>query len=94
MGQWRNRNDSYYYGLVHLAVLPGETILDGYYTGFLSDTHIVAEKWRWVRVDPGSAAGVDLSSLRLNEPRPIFDALAARTPFDGPIGLDQLVTSR
>jgi hypothetical protein len=92
LGQWRNRNDSYYYGSLHLAVLPGDTILDGYYTGFLNDTQIVAEPWRWVRVQPASAAGVDLTTVTLAEPRRLYDTVVRRTPFDGPIPLEQVLT--
>lgn len=91
MGQWRNRNDSYYYGSLHLSVLPGDAILDGYYTGFLNDTHIVAEPWRWVRVEPESSAGIDLTGVTLAEPRRVWDAITGRTQFDGPIPLDQVL---
>ena len=94
MGQWRNRNDRYYYGSLHLAVLPGEAMLDGYYTGFLNDTQIVAEPWRWVRVAPVSVAGVDLSSATLGQPREIYDMLAQRSQFDGPISLEQVTEPR
>jgi hypothetical protein len=38
IGRWRNISDSYFYGSLHFPVLPGETMLDGYYTGFLSDS--------------------------------------------------------
>ncbi len=52
IGRWRNVNDTYFYGSLHFAVHPGEAMLDGYYTGFLSDSQVVAERWRWVRVEP------------------------------------------
>jgi hypothetical protein len=90
IGRWRNVNDSYFYGSLHFAVLPGETVLDGYYTAFLSDSQVVAEPWRWVRVDPESAKGVDLSTIVLAEPRCIYDALVGRSRFDVPIPLAQL----
>jgi hypothetical protein len=39
IGTWRNSSDSYYYGAVHLAVHPSETVIDGYYTSVLSDRY-------------------------------------------------------
>lgn len=87
MGQWRNTNDRYYFGSLHLVLQPGESILDGYYTGFLSDAAVVAERWRWVRIDPGTTDGIDLSTLTVREPRELFDTLTAHGPFEGPIPL-------
>ena len=90
IGRWRNISDTYFYGSLHFAVLPGETMLDGYYTGFLSDSQVVAERWRWVRVQPQSAEGVDVNTVVLGEPRRIYDAIVGRSPFDAPIPLEQL----
>ena len=64
-------------------------MLDGYYTGFLSDSQVVAERWRWVRVEPQSAEGVDVNVV-LGEPRRIYDAIVGRSSFDAPIPLEQL----
>ena len=52
IGTWRNTSDTRYYGSLHLAVLPGETVMDGHYTGLASDISVSAEHWRWVRLDP------------------------------------------
>ncbi|AKN16156.1 hypothetical protein [Mycobacterium haemophilum] len=90
MGYFRNCNDHYFYGSLHLAVLPGETILDGYYTGFINDTQVVAEPWRWVRVDPQSTQNIDLAEVTLGEPRRVYEALTSRTQFDRPIPLDEV----
>jgi hypothetical protein len=90
IGRWRNVNDSYFYGSLHVAALAGETVLDGYYTGFLSDSEVVAQPWRWVRVEPQSAQGIDLNTVVLGEPRRIYDAIVERSRFDGPIPLAQL----
>lgn len=90
IGLWRNVNDDYFYGSLHVTVLAGETMLDGYYTGFLSDSEVVAERWRWVRVEPQSAAGVDLDAVVLGEPQRIYDAIVGRSRFDGPLPLAQL----
>ncbi len=72
IGQWRNTSDSYYYGSVHLAVLPGETILDGYYTAVLTDTQVVADRWRFVRVEPQSTADIDLNTITLRNPLDLY----------------------
>jgi hypothetical protein len=65
-------------------------MLDGHYTGFLSDSEVVAERWRWVRVEVQSAEGVDLNTVVLGEPQRIYDAIVERSRFDGPIPLAQL----
>jgi len=90
IGRWRNVNDNYFYGSLHVAVLAGEAMLDGHYTGFLSDSEVVAERWRWVRVEVQSAEGVDLNTVVLGEPQRIYDAIVERSRFDGPIPLAQL----
>jgi hypothetical protein len=91
LGHFRNRNDSYFFGSLHLAALPGDNVLDGYYTGFLNDTAVVTEPWRWVRVEPQSATGIDLNTISLAEPSLVYDAVAARTGFEGPIPLQQVI---
>lgn len=91
MGHFRNRNDRYFFGSLHLVVLPGEAILDGYYTGFLNDTSVLAQPWRWVRVDPRSAEDVDLHGVTLGDPASVYDAIAARNQFDGPIALSAVI---
>jgi hypothetical protein len=48
IGQWKNMSDTRYFGSLHLAVLPGETVMDGTYTGLASDIEVSAERWRWV----------------------------------------------
>lgn len=91
IGTWRNSSDSYYYGAVHLAVLPSETVMDGYYTSLLSDTRVVANRWRWVRVDPQSTLGVDLTTTVLGDPAELYDILTAHAPAAPPIPLARLV---
>lgn len=93
MGHWRNHNDAYYFGSVHLIVLPGETKMAGYYTGFLNDSEIVAQSWHWVRIDPDSYAGGDLADVTLKEPAALYDALCHQTPYDGPLALGDVTES-
>jgi hypothetical protein len=94
IGQWRKTHDNYYYGSLHLVVLPGEALLDGYYTGFLTDTQVVAEPWRWIRVEPESAAGIDLNTVTLRDPGRLCDVIANRTRYDGPIPLAHVIEDR
>lgn len=91
IGQWRNTNDAYYYGTVHLIVRPGEDLLDGLYTGFVTDSEILAAPWHWVRIDPQSAKDVDLTSVTLIDPRRIYETITARTAFHGPMDLTDVL---
>jgi hypothetical protein len=93
LGHWRNVNDAYYFGSMHLIVLPGETVLEGYYTGFLDDRQIVAQPWRWIRIEPSSHAGVDLNEVTLQEPRELYSTLASQTRFGGPLSLSSVTES-
>lgn len=68
IGHWKNISDTRYFGSVHLAVLPGETVMDGYHTGFSSDIQVDAMRWKWVRLDPVSLSGVDLQEVTLKDP--------------------------
>lgn len=87
IGRWRNVNDRYFYGSIHLAVLPGELTMDGFYTAVQSDTAVASEPWKWARVDSGSAAGVELTTLTVKEPRVIYELLCERTRFDHAVAL-------
>ena len=37
VGTWKNVSDACYFGTVHLAVLPGETVMEGFHTGLTRD---------------------------------------------------------
>jgi DNA-binding transcriptional regulator YiaG len=80
IGTWRNVSDTRYYGSLHLAVLPGETVMDGHYTGLASDISVSVDHWRWVRLGPG-----DLSAVRLREPTAIYELVMSRTQDDPPL---------
>ena len=49
IGEWQNLSDTRYCGGLQLAVLPGETVMQGYYTGVGSDIE--------VSTDSGSGSG-------------------------------------
>ncbi len=90
IGHWKNISDTRYFGSVHLAVLPGETVMDGYYTGFSSDIQVDAMRWKWVRLEPASLSGVDLQEVRLNDPDAIH-ALLEHSANDVPLDLAAIV---
>ena len=80
IGTWRNVSDTRYYGSLHLAVLPGETVMDGHYTGLASDISVSVDHWRWVRLGPG-----DLTAVRLREPAAVYELVMSRTQDDPPL---------
>lgn len=86
IGHWKNISDTRYFGSVHLAILPGETVMDGYYTGFLSDIQVGAMRWKWVRLELTSLSGVDLQEVTLNDPDMIY-ALLENSANDVPLDL-------
>lgn len=90
MGHWKNISDTRYFGSVHLAVLPGETVMEGYYTGLSSDIQVDAFRWKWVRLDPMSLSGVELSEVALKEPDVIY-ALLEHSAYDAPLALAAVV---
>lgn len=90
IGHWKNISDTRYFGSVHLAVLPGETVMDGYYTGFSSDIQVDTMRWKWVRIDPASLSDVDLQEVTLNDPDMIH-ALLENSANDVPLGLTAIV---
>ena len=86
IGHWRNTSDTRYFGSVHLAVLPGETVMDGYYTGFGSDIEVSVARWKWVRLEIGFE-GADLQGIVLREPSALYDLVMDRSQFDAPLTL-------
>lgn len=81
IGHWRNTSDTRYFGAMQLAVLSGETVMDGYYTGFGSDVEVSLAHWKWVRLD----ADDDLTGLVLNEPATVHDLVTAHSQYDAPL---------
>jgi hypothetical protein len=87
IGAWRNTSDTRYFGSLHLAVLPGETVMDGVYTGLATDIEISFARWRWVRLDPTTLEGVDLAAVRLRSPTDIHMLIEQHSPLDGLLDL-------
>lgn len=87
IGHWKNSNDTRYFGSIHLAVMPGETVMEGHYTGFASDIHVSFGPWKWVRLNPDSLIDVDLAAVRLREPAELFDLVMSHSQTDAPLDL-------
>lgn len=90
IGHWKNVSDTRYFGSIHLAVLPGEAVMEGYYTGFSNDIRVDAMRWKWVRLDPVSLSGVELPQVVLKEPDLIY-ALLDHSAHDAPLPLGAVV---
>jgi hypothetical protein len=89
-GTWKNTSDARYFGTIHLAVLHGETVMEGFYTGLAADDRVAAAPWKWVRVDPRSLEGADLSAMVLRDPAELFALAEAHTQYDAPLSLSAL----
>jgi DNA-binding transcriptional regulator YhcF (GntR family) len=79
IGFWKNQSDTRYFGSVHLAVLPGENVMTGYYTSFTSDVRVDAMAWTWVRLDPASVGPSGYPHVRLKDPGTVNDVLMKYT---------------
>jgi len=89
-GQWRNTSDTRYFGSLQLAVLPGETVMEGYYTGVGSDIQVSTGCWKWVRLEPDSIADTGLAAVILREPAAIYDLVMSRSQNDAPLTLSDV----
>jgi hypothetical protein len=87
VGHWRNVSDTRYFGSVHLAVLPGETVMDGYYTGFASDVEVSTGRWRWLRLD---AEAAELDGLALRKPEDLMALVTLRSPAHPPLTVAEI----
>jgi hypothetical protein len=85
IGDWRNVSDTRYFGTMQLAVMPGETIMEGHYLGFGSDISVSFAPWKWARV------GTDVPpDLALREPARLHALVAERSPYDPPLAVDEI----
>jgi hypothetical protein len=89
-GVWKNVSDACYFGTIHLVVLPGETVMEGYHTGLTRDGHVGTGFWKWVRIDPGSLEGADLPGMTLRDPAELYALLEAHSQYDAPLALAEL----
>ena len=84
IGEWQNSSDTRYYGTLQLAVLPGETVMEGTYTGVGSDVEVTSGFWRWVRLDADPAA---LGAAILREPAAVHDLVMPHSQYGEPLTL-------
>lgn len=80
IGHWKNNSDARYFGSVQLAVLPGEMVMEGHYTGFASDIAVSRGYWRWVRLDTGPGDGVALAG-----PAALHEIVMNHSAYDAPL---------
>jgi hypothetical protein len=85
IGDWRNVSDTRYFGTMQLAVMPGETIMEGHYLGFGSDISVSFAPWKWARVGADVPPG-----LALREPAELHALVAGRSPYDPPLAVDEI----
>jgi hypothetical protein len=90
VGHWKNSNDTRYFGTFHLAVLSGESVMAGYYTGFGSDIEVSTGPWKWVRLGADSIAGVDLAKVRLRDPVELGTLIEDHSQYDSPLTLTDI----
>ena len=83
-GTWHNTTDRRYFGCLHLAVLPGETVMDGYYTGLATDISVSLGRWRWVRLEDGA----DVRCLR--DPAEVGKIVTGHDPYGPPLAADAI----
>jgi hypothetical protein len=85
VGTWTNSSDTRYYGALQLAVLPGETVMEGIYTGVGSDIEVSTGWWRWVRLD--SSEDAEIGGITLREPSAMYDAVMSHSQYGEPLTL-------
>lgn len=90
VGHWKNTSDSRYFGSLELAVLPGETVMQGVYTGVASDIEVSMSAWRWVRLDPDSTANADVAAVVLRDPAEVYELVQSHSQYGGPLLLAEI----
>jgi hypothetical protein len=83
VGEWQNTSDTRYCGGLQLAVLPGEIVMEGRYTGVGSDVEVSEGFWKWVRLEPDAG----LAGVTLREPAELHNLVMTHTQIDVPLTL-------
>ncbi|WP_433567443.1 hypothetical protein ACQP1O_20950 [Nocardia sp. CA-151230] len=55
---------------------------------------VVAEPWKWVRIEPSSLDGIDLAAVTLKAPALIYALLEDRSHTAGPMTLEDITEAR
>ena len=87
VGEWQNVSDTRYCGGLQLAVLPGETVMEGRYTGVGSDIEVSRGFWKWVRLEPDAG----LAWIVLREPAELYDLVMSHSQYGEPLTLADVV---
>jgi transcriptional regulator with XRE-family HTH domain len=90
IGHWKNTSDARYFGSLHLAVLPGETVMEGYYTGLASDIGVSVGPWRWCRLEYAARAEGALAGLTLHEPAAVYEAVMNHSQYGAGLALHEI----
>ena len=94
IGQWRNDTDTRYFGTIHLAILPGESVMEGHYTSLANDVTTSVGHWKWVRLKPLANPPNDLNALSLLSPPAVYKILEGHKQSDGPLSLDAVLEKK
>lgn len=81
VGEWQNVSDTRYCGSLQLAVLPGETVMQGQYTGVASDVEVSRGDWKWIRLEPDA----DLAGVVLRDPAELYQLVMSHSHIDVPL---------
>lgn len=94
IGHWRNLSDTRYFGSLHLAVLPGESVMQGHYSALDDDVRVSAGSWKWVRLDPQSIGQIELNSRVMGELQTVWDIVQKHHKDDGMLDVDSVTVPR
>jgi transcriptional regulator with XRE-family HTH domain len=87
VGEWQNTSDHRYAGVLQLAVLPGEIVMQGHYAGVGSDIEVSQGFWKWVRLEPAA----DLAGVVLREPSGLHHLVMSHSQIDVPLTLAEIL---
>jgi hypothetical protein len=86
VGEWQNRSDTRYCGGLQLAVLPGETVMQGTYSGVGSDIEVSSGAWKWVRLETADG----LAEIILRDPAELHALVMSHSQPDVPLLLAEI----
>ena len=61
--------------------------MEGHYSHLIDDVRAGVGSWKWVRLDPASLTGVDLSRVWLRDLDLVHDKVAGYSRHDAPLPL-------
>ena len=88
---WKNSSDARYLGALHLAVLPGEAVMEGHFSGYASDVEVSIGPWKWVRLDPASLPDDGVAGGGAPRARDLHELIEKHSQYDAPLPLAAVV---